>query len=133
MISFSRPLLKYIIWILLSIQLLCGKIDPMREIVDRILQEERSASSRLELAQTQSQNIILKSKEEAAALIKEAIDKAEALANKNKEESEKNFLAERERILREAKAAAAISRSRREKEIPRISGEIFSKIITIKG
>ena len=105
----------------------------MREIVDRILQEEQSARSRVERAQNQSQDIILKAKEEASSLTQDTVNKAKDLAQNNKEEAEMSFLAEKERVLKEAKDDAALSRSRREKDIPKISGDIFSKIITIKG
>ena len=105
----------------------------MREIVDRILQEEQSARSRVERAQNQSQDIVLKAKEEANSLIQDAVDKAGDLAQNNKEEAEMSFLAEKERILKEAKDGAALSRSRREKDIVKKAGDIFSKIITIKG
>ena len=105
----------------------------MREIVDRILQEEQSARSRVERAQNQSRDIILKAKEEAASLIQDAVDKAGDLAQNNKEEAQMNFLAEKERIIEEAKDGAALSRGRREKDIPKIAGDIFSKTITIKG
>ena len=105
----------------------------MREIVDRILQEEQSARSRVERAQDQSRNIILKAREEALFLIQNAVNKAKDLAQNNKEEAELSFLAEKEKILKEAKDGAALSRSRREKDIPKISGDIFSKIINIKG
>ena len=105
----------------------------MREIVDRILQEEQSARSRVERAQNQSQDIVLKAKEEASSLIQDAVNRAEDLARNNKEDAEKNFLAEKERVLREAKDGAAFSRNRREQDIPKIAGDIFSKIITIEG
>ena len=113
--------------------MLYGKINTMREIVDRILQEEQSARSNVERAQNQSQEIILKAKEEAASLIKEAVNKAEDLAANKKEDSEKAFLAEKHKILNDAKDGAALSRSQREKDIPGIAAEIFSRIITIKG
>ncbi len=105
----------------------------MREIVDRILQEEKSARSKVERAQNQSEGIVLKAKEEANSLIQDAADKAEALAEDNKIDAQKNFLAEKERILKEALDAASLSRSRREKDIPKIAGDIFSKIMSIKG
>ena len=105
----------------------------MREIVDRILQEEQSARSRVERAQNQSRDIILKAIEEAASLIQDAVDKAGDLAQNNKEEAETSFLVEKERIIKEAKDGAALSRSRREKDIPKKAVDIFSKIITIKG
>lgn len=105
----------------------------MREIVDRILQEEQAARSRVERAQNQSQEIILKAKEEANLLIQEAVNKAGSLANKNKTQAEKNFLAEKEMIIKEAKDGAAQARSRREKDIAGIAKDIFVKIITIKG
>ena len=105
----------------------------MREIVDRILQEEQSARSRVERAQNQSQDIVLKAKEEANLLIQDAVNKAKDLAQNKKEEAEKIFLVEKDRILKEAKDGATLLRSRREKDIPGIAEGIFSKIITIKG
>ena len=105
----------------------------MRQIVDRILQEEESARSRLERAQNQSQDIVLRAKEEAISLIQDAINKANDLAQKNKEEAEMSFLAEKKRVLKEARDSAALSRSRIEKDIPKKARDIFSKIITIKG
>ncbi len=105
----------------------------MREIVDRILQEEQSARSRVERAQNQSQDIILKAKEEAASLIQDAVNRAGDLAQNNKEEAQKSFLAEKDRILKDAKDGAALSRSRKEKDIVKKAGDIFSRIITIKG
>ena len=105
----------------------------MREIVDRILQEEQSARSRVERAQDQSQDIVLKAKEEALLLIQDAVNKAKDLVQSNKEEAEKGLLIEKERILNEAKDGAALSRSRRDKDIPKIAGDIFSNIIAIKG
>jgi vacuolar-type H+-ATPase subunit H len=105
----------------------------MREIVDRILQEEQSARSKVELAQAQSQDIVLKAKEEASSLIKDAVNKAKELSQNNEERSEQSFLAEKDRILKEAKDGAALSRSRREKDVAKIAADIFSKIITIKG
>ena len=103
----------------------------MREIVDRILQEEQSARSRVERAQSQSRDIILKAKEEAASLIQDAVDKAGDLAQNNKEEAQMSFLAEKEKIIKEAKDAAALSRSRREKDIPKIAGDIFLNIVKL--
>ena len=105
----------------------------MREIVDRILQEEQSARSVVERAQNQSREIVLKAKEEAVSLIQDAVNKAKDLAQNDKEEAQKSSLVERDRILKEAKEGAALSRSRGEKDIPKIAGDIFSKIITIKG
>lgn len=105
----------------------------MREIVDRILQEEQSARSRVERAQNQSQDIVLKAKEEANSLIQDAVDKAEDLAQSNKEEAEKSFLIEKDRALKETKDGAALSRSRGEKDLVKIARDIFSKIIAIKG
>lgn len=87
----------------------------------------------MERAQNQAQNIILKAKEEAAALIQDAINKAHDLAESKKEEAEKNLLAQKEKILTETKDGIALSRDSREKDIPEIARKIFSQIITIKG
>lgn len=105
----------------------------MREIVDRILQEEQFARSRVERAQDQSRDMLLKAKEEASFLIQDAAAKAQGLAQNNKKKAEESFLVEKERVLGEARDSAALSRSRKEKDIPKKAWDIFSKIITIKG
>ena len=105
----------------------------MRQIVDRILQEEQSARSRVERAQNQSHDIVLKAKEEAVSLIQDAVNKAKYMAQSKKEDAEKSSLIEKDKMLKEAKDGASLSRSQREKDIPKIAGDIFSKIITIKG
>ena len=105
----------------------------MREIVDRILQEEQSARDRYERAQDQSRDIVLKAKEEANSLVQDAVNKAMDLAQNNKREAEKNFLLEKDKIIKEAEDNAALSRSRGEKDIVKKAEDIFLKIITTKG
>ena len=106
-------------------------MSAMRKIVDRILQEEESARSRVERAQNQSQDIVLKAKEEAASLIRDAVDRARDLVQSNKKKAEENFLIEKDGILNEAKDDAAISRSRKEKDIVKIAGDIFLDIVKL--
>lgn len=105
----------------------------MREIIDQILQEEQSARSRVEQAQNQAQEIVLKAKEEAKSLIQDEVNKAKDLAKSKKEEAEKTFLAQKDKILKETIDGIALSRGKKEKDIPKISGDIFSRIITIRG
>jgi len=105
----------------------------MREIVDRILQEEQSARSRVDEAQNQARDIALKAKEEAGVLIQDAVNKAYDLAKSKEEETGKNFLVQKENIIKEVSLGIALSRKSREKDIPGIAGSIFLKIITIKG
>jgi len=105
----------------------------MREIVDQILQEEQSARSRIERAQSQAQDIVLKAEEEAKSLIQDAVNKAKDLAESKKEEAEKTLLAQKEKTLKEARDGIALSRDKKEKDIPEIAGDIFSKIMTIGG
>ena len=105
----------------------------MREIIDRILQEEQFSRSRVEQAQKQAQDITLKAKKEAGILIQDAINKAHNLAESRKKEAEKNFHAQKEKILTETKGSIALAKDSREKDVPEIARKIFSKIITIKG
>jgi len=102
----------------------------MKEIIDRILNEEESARTKIEGSHSQAQALILKTKEEAESLIKEAVDSANGLARGKTEESEKAFLAEKENIIKETKAAVESVREARNKDIPKIVNEIFLKIIS---
>ena len=105
----------------------------MREMIDRILQEEQSARSQVERAQKEAQGIILKAKETSGILVQDAINKARDLAESRKKEAEVNYLAQKEKVLTQAKDDIALSRGSREKDIPEIARKIFSKIITVKG
>lgn len=105
----------------------------MKEIVDRILQEEQLARSRVEQAQAQAHQIITAAKEEAASLIQRSVNDAKDLAESRKEAARKSFLEEKESILKGIKDDVALSRSKKEQDIPAIAAKIFSKIITIKG
>jgi vacuolar-type H+-ATPase subunit H len=104
----------------------------MKETVDRILKEEESARTRIENAQFEADSIILKAREESKSLTEDMIYKASSRADLKKEEEERRFLSEKERILKEAREDAAIMRKEKEGDIPRIAEEIFLDITNTK-
>lgn len=104
----------------------------MKEIVDRILDEEKSARIRIEQAQSQADAIILKAREESKSLIEDTVKKAEESASQKKEQSRNTFLSDKDRMLKETSDNVSLSRGNREKDIPKIAHKIFSRVITIK-
>lgn len=104
----------------------------MKEIVDRILQEEQSARSRIAHAQSQADAIILKARDESKSLIEDAVERGEKEAAQKKKECENQSLADKEKILKETREKASLSRNQREKDIPNIAHKVFSQVLTIK-
>jgi len=104
----------------------------MKEIVDRILEEEKSARARIEQAQSQADAIILNAQEESRSLIEDAIKNAQTSASQKKEQCENVFVADKDKILKETKDNALFSRGNREKDIPDMAHRVFSRVITIK-
>ena len=104
----------------------------MKEIVERILREEREAAKRIERAREEAENIILQAKRESQALIEETVQKARDSSEKKKEGSLREFLAEKDRVIEEERAKSAGLKKAKEKDISRLASELFSRIMSIQ-
>ncbi len=104
----------------------------MKEVVERILREEEAARAKIEKAREEAEDIILRAKKGSRELIEERIRSAKDSAEKGREESERAFLSEKEKVLRETRDKSAALRKAREKDIPEIARRIFSRIMHIE-
>lgn len=104
----------------------------MKEIVNEILKEEEEARKIIEKTKIEAEKIIADAKSEA----KDYLDKAQAslkvLSAEKQEAAEKQFLAEKERILKETEEENVRLRKLREKDISVIAGKLFSQLIHSK-
>ncbi|MEK7868070.1 MAG: hypothetical protein AAB157_01700, partial [Candidatus Omnitrophota bacterium] len=83
-------------------------------------------------AKEESVRILMYVKKEKETIIGQAISEADDFSYKQKEDSEKKFMSEKEKVLKEAKEETLAIRERKNKDISEISMRIFSQIITIK-
>lgn len=104
----------------------------MKDIVEKILKEEEKASKILQDAKEEAGRIVRDAKKEKENIINQAILDADTLSYRQKEESEKKFVSEKEKVLKEAKKETLAIRDRKDKDISEISRKVFSQIITIK-
>ncbi|MFA4992090.1 MAG: hypothetical protein WC569_05890 [Candidatus Omnitrophota bacterium] len=105
----------------------------MKEIVDRILKEEQAASRAIEKAKKDAEDIVARARKEAEESVRKTTIDAQDSARCKKTEAEKVFLSEKEKILGQVRAELVSMRQEKEKDIPGISGKVFSQIIDIGG
>jgi len=103
----------------------------MKEIVDEVLQEEENARRLVEQAKNHAQEALLKAKNEAQEFRNQKMLELKDSIRREKEQAERSFIAEKEKILQEARDAGACLRTKKEKDIPEIAKNIFSQIIAI--
>jgi F0F1-type ATP synthase membrane subunit b/b' len=104
----------------------------MKAIIDKILKEEEGARKNLDSARAKASEIINSAHAEAKRQSDELILEAENLAKEKKEQAEEESIAEKKKIIDDAKDKALQFRQQREKNIPETSKRIFSEIIDIK-
>ena len=104
----------------------------MKDIVEKILREEKRAGKILQDAKEEADRIVKDAKKEKETIINQAITEADDFSCKQKEELEKKFLSEKEKALKETKNETLAIRDRKEKDVSEISRKVFSQIITIK-
>jgi vacuolar-type H+-ATPase subunit H len=102
----------------------------MKEIVSQILEKEEEATQKINRAREEAENIILLARQMAKEIIAKTVVACGDTANKKKAETEEQFLAEKESIVKKAKEEAILLREKREKDIPVISREVFSTIVS---
>lgn len=105
----------------------------MKEIVSKILKEEETTRRKVEEAERQAGDIVEMSRKQGEELIEEALTAARETARKRGEESEKEFLAEKDALLAEARKNAAALRQEKQKDIESLSAQTFARIIEIKS
>lgn len=104
----------------------------MKDVIEKILKEEERANKILQDAKEEAERIVKDAKAEKQTIINQSIIEAENFSQKQKEGSEKKFIAEKEKAIKEAKTEILAIRDKKDKDISEISKKVFSQIITIK-
>jgi vacuolar-type H+-ATPase subunit H len=104
----------------------------MKEIVERILKEERMAQDRIEKARKESEGSIQNARTQSQELLARSSDEAAAFVQQKKKESQQEFIRQKEDMLAKTRAEVEKSNVVLSKDIPAISQKIFKKIISIQ-
>lgn len=104
----------------------------MKDIVTRILKEEADASKAVQEAKEQAEAIIIDAKKEKEGIIEKIVLETNSFANLQKQEAEKRFVSEKDKVLKEAKKDVLSVKEKKDKDILDISRRVFSNIISIK-
>lgn len=104
----------------------------MKEIVERILKQERLAQEIIEKARRESDGVIQQSRKEARDILtRSAEDTASNLENK-RQASQKEFMRQKEEELQKVRDEVAGQVDRRSKDIPAIAQKLFTRIVSIQ-
>jgi vacuolar-type H+-ATPase subunit H len=104
----------------------------MKEIVERILKEERLAQDRIEKARKDSESLIQKARKEAQETIARSANEAMAAVERKKLESQQEFIRQKQDVLKKTQEGVSASIGSRSKDIPGVSEKIFAKIMSIE-
>lgn len=103
----------------------------MKEIVEKIINEEQLAAKAVETAKAKAQDIISNANKEKEEIIQNTVLKATQLALEKKNKAIEEFMAEKEKLITETKIQTASHREKIEKNIPEIAKKVFEEIIRI--
>jgi len=103
----------------------------MKEVVDKILKEEEQARKLIEKTRLEVQDIISNAQKDSQDIVEQDIIQLNALIEGKRKDLEKEFISEKEKILRETQEELSAKRESRNKDIPGITQKIFSRIIKI--
>lgn len=103
----------------------------MKEVVDRILQEEELARKRIGKADNDGKSMVSQAAEEARKIIKDALTQADLASQAKKEQAAKSFALEKEKALKQASEQIFGRIESKSKDIPAIAGKFFARIINL--
>ncbi len=101
----------------------------MKEVVDRIIKEEKEARVRVENAHRQASKIIADAEEEARRLKEEAKAKAKDETNKIIEKAKADVQAEKEQIIQNSIKQARDIKKGKDKDIEKAVRLAFQKVL----
>lgn|GEM_PF-1746358 len=109
---------------------LIKKAQNMKEIVNEILKEEESARRVIEKTKIEAGGIITDAENQAKAYLEKAQAELKHFLSQKEETAEKQFLAEKEKLLKETEEENTRLRKSWEKDIPAIARNLFSQLIS---
>ncbi len=104
----------------------------MKEIVEKILEEERRAQERIDNARKESEAAIHLARKDAAGLLKKSADDSLVLAEKMRSDAEKESDIRKEAVLKKVKDEVSAAVRGRERSIVASAARIFDEVIQIK-
>jgi len=104
----------------------------MKEIVNEILKEEEAARKVIEKTRVEAEGIVTSAKNEAKAYLEKAEADLKHFLAQKQASAEEQFLAEKEKILKETEEENIRLRKSWEKDIPAIAKNLFSQVISKK-
>ncbi len=102
----------------------------MKEIINEILKEEESARKVIEKTKIEAERIITEAENQARAYLEKAQAELKHFLSQKEETAEKQFLAEKEKLLKETEEENIRLRKSWEKDIPAIARKLFSQLIS---
>jgi vacuolar-type H+-ATPase subunit H len=104
----------------------------MKAVIDKILKEEEQARKNIDSARAKATEMIDEANKEAKKRSEDVLLGAANLAKQKKEQAEKEFLAEKNKLIQRTKEEAVALRQQKEKNVSEITEKVFSEIISIK-
>jgi len=104
----------------------------MKEVVNEILKEEEEARKVIEKTKGEAENIITDAKKQAKTYLEKTETDLKQILAQKQNTTEKQFLAEKDKILKEAEEENIRLRESREKNIPTIAKNLFLQLISKK-
>ena len=105
----------------------------MKDVVEQVLKEEERARLALEAARAQAERLVAEAKAQGDQLLAGTITGTRQTVDTRIATAQKEFLAEKEKVLASVKEQTGALRAAREKDIPAISRAVFQQITSIEG
>jgi len=101
----------------------------MKDVVNRIIKEEEAARILVQEAKAKAEQDIERARKEAKDILgKKAFEVKESCRNRKKA-AEETFRREKETMLKKLREQMAVRRNELEKDVDRLAGEIFDRLV----
>lgn len=104
----------------------------MKEIIDRIVDEENKARQAVQDAQAEADRLIAEAKAEAGAKVAGALKDMKEEYSRKLAETQATLLKQKDQLLQQERAASAEGLKNKQKNIPRQAETVFAEIIKVE-
>ncbi len=103
----------------------------MKEVIERILQEEQDSKRKIEQARLQAERIVSEARTQAGKILEESAEQSRVSALERQKAVRTECLAGKESMVNGAREEYAALRISKEQNIPSVARTIFSEIISL--
>lgn len=103
----------------------------MKEVVQKILQEEEKARLSVQQAKREADSIISRAKIDAARIIEDTLREIRVFSSQKIDEHEKALLAEKGKALKETREQSIMLQKTKENDVQRLAEEVFRQAVKI--